>query len=175
MYLVAELIGIFLVGYGIWFTYKGIVRITSGEKDWWRPTSRRNRYPYPVAGTLLGICFVVLGLRFALNSVWEHARVLSYVGIGLFALVLITGIVQPRFLHPRWYGQLQDRLGREGLARLRRQAFEVDAEEWAEIVASDSAFEAWVNRKTPGRVMPGGPPRATGRGYSRSQDRETDK
>ena len=149
MQLFAELVGVVLVGYGMWYTYKGIVRIASGEKDWWRPASRQQRYPYPAAGILLGTCFVVLGLRFALHNVWAQAHVLSYVGIGLFVLVMVTGVVQPRFLHPRWYGRLQDRLGKQRLMLLQRKAQQTAVDEWAEIVASDTAFEQWVNRNAP--------------------------
>lgn len=170
MVLVAELIGVALVAYGIWYSYKGIVRLTGSQKDWWRPRSRRQRYPYPAAGILLGLCFIVLGLRFALNNVWEHARVLGYVGIGLFVLVLLLGILQPRFLHPRWYGRLQDRLGKQRLAFLQREAQKMDGVEWGEIADSASAFEQWVNRTAPNNRKG-----RRGRGYEKRTESEPDK
>ena len=170
MQLFAEFVGVVLVGYGMWYVYKGIVRLAGGEKDWWRPENRKQRYPYPAAGILLGICFAVLGLRFALNSVWEQARALGYVGIGLFVLVLVLGVVQPRFLHPKWYGRLQDQLGKQRLMLLQREAQRTDIDEWAMIVASDTAFEQWVNRNAPS--SPQGRRRRT---YTQDTDRESDK
>jgi hypothetical protein len=167
-----ELLGILLVGYGLWYAYKGFVRLLTGEKDWWRPANRRQRYPYPAAGVVLGLCFAVLGLRFALNYVWEHARVLGYVGLGLFVVVMLLGVVQPRFLHPRWYGQLQDRLGKQRLVLLQGKARQVDGEEWAEIVASEASFEQWVNRTAPGGSSGQG---RRPRGYAKDTDREPDK
>jgi hypothetical protein len=153
----------------MWYSYKGLVRLFSGEKDWWRPASRRQRYPYPAAGVMLGICFIVLGLRFALNNVWEQASLLSYVGIGLFVVVLLLGILQPRFLHPKWYGRLQDRLGKQRLMLLQREAQKTDLDEWAVIAKSDAAFEQWVNRNAPGSA----PPRR--RSYANSKESEPKK
>jgi hypothetical protein len=161
---VAELIGVSLVGYGIWFTYKGILRILGDGKDWWRPYQNRRRYPYPAAGALLGLCFALLGARFALNSVWARAAILGYIGGGLFVIVVVIGIAQPRFLHPKWYGRLWDRFGREGIARLRRAACALEDQEWREIDSSALAFERWVDR-----VMP--PARKAGRGYKQNPDR----
>jgi hypothetical protein len=146
---IAELIGVFLVGYGIWFTNRGIQRALGADKDWWRPLRNRKRYPYPAAGALLGVCFACLGARFALNNVWGHAPILGYVGGGLFAVVVVVGIAQPRFLHPRWYGRLWDRYGREGMARLRRAAYELEDEKWVEIDSSEITFDRWVERVMP--------------------------
>jgi hypothetical protein len=153
----------------MWYAYKGLVRLFGGEKDWWRPANRQQRYPYPAAGVILGICFIVLGLRFALHNVWEQASLLSYVGIGLFVVVLLLGVLQPRFLHPKWYGRLQDRFGRQRLMLLQREAQKTDPDEWAVIVKSDAAFEQWVNRNAPGST----PPRR--RGYDRSKESESKK
>jgi hypothetical protein len=163
MLYIAELIGVFLFAYGMWFAYRGILRALGDNRDWWRPLRNRKRYPYPVAGVLLGLCFVLLGARFALNSVWMRAQILGYVGAGLFGIVLVVGIAQPRFLHPRWYGRLWDRFGREGMSRLQRAAYELADEEWIEIDASPTAFDRWVDR-----VMP--QVSSTGRGY-KQQDR----
>jgi hypothetical protein len=167
--LFAEFVGVLLVGYGMWYGYKGFVRLFGKEKDWWRPASRRQRYPYPAAGVMLAICFIVLGLRFALNNVWEQARVLGYVGIGLFVVVLLLGVLQPRFLHPKWYGRLQDRFGKQRLMLLQREAQKTDVDEWASIVESDVAFEQWVNRNAPGNL----PSRR--RGYSKPTESEPKK
>jgi hypothetical protein len=166
--LVAEFVGVCLVAYGIWYSYKGVMRLAGSEKDWWRPLSRRQRYPYPAAGILLGICFAVLGLRFALHNVWAQARTLGYVGIGVFALVLVAGVVQPRFLHPRWYGRLQDSLGKERVLLLQREAHKASNDEWVEIAASESAFDQWVKRTAPSST----PSRR--RTYTRNTDRESD-
>lgn len=166
-----ELLGALLVGYGMWYVYKGLVRLLTGEKDWFRPASRRQRYPYPAAGIVLGLVFVVLGLRFSLNYVWEQAKVLGYVGLGLFVMVMLLGVVQPRFLHPRWYGRLQDRLGKQRLALLQGKARQVEGDEWAEIVATEASFEEWVNRNAPGSSAQGRRPR----GYAKDRDREPDK
>jgi hypothetical protein len=155
---IAELIGVFLVGYGMWFTYKGILRVLGSDKDWWRPLRNRKRYPYPVAGILLGTCFVLLGTRFALNSAWARASILGYAGAGLFVVVLVVGIAQPRFLHPKWYSALWDRFGKEGMSRLQRAANELEDDEWTEINASPVTFDRWVDR-----VMPH--VSAAGRGY----------
>ena len=128
------------------------------DKNWWRPKSRRERYPYPVAGILLGICFAILGTRFALNYTWDNARVLGYVGGGLFVIVLVAGVAQPRFLHPRWYGALEDRLGKKGMLRLRSAAFNLDPDEWLLVTASEDEFNVWVDRAIPGH-------KPAGRGY----------
>jgi hypothetical protein len=146
---IAELIGVFLVAYGLWFTYKGILRALGDSKDWWRPLRNRKRYPYPAAGTLLGMCFVLLGVRFALQRAWDRAAILGYTGAGLFAIVLVIGTVQPRFLHPRWYGLLWDRFGKEGLSRLERAACQLEDKEWNEINASPLTFDRWVERVMP--------------------------
>ena len=154
----AEMIGLVLVGYGIWFAARGVGMWFGTDKNWWRPKSRRERYPYPAAGILLGICFVILGTRFALNYTWDNARILGYVGGGLFVIVLVAGVAQPRFLHPRWYGALEDRLGKKGMLQLRSVAFNLDQDEWLEITASEVEFNAWVDRAIPGH-------KPAGRGY----------
>jgi hypothetical protein len=164
--LIAELIGVCLVGYGIWFAARGVKNHLGIEKDWWRPLGRGKRYPYPVAGVLLGVCFIFLGLRFALNNVWTHARISGYAGGALFVAVLVAGVAQPRFLHPRWYGRLEDRFGKTGVARLRRAAFQVEPEEWSEIVASEASFDEWVDRAMPRQM------RRPGRGYAESKEDE---
>ena len=160
---IAEMIGLFLVGYGIWFTARGFGMYIRVGKDWWRPTSRKTRYPYPAAGILLGICFVILGMRFALNYAWPNASILGYIGGATFLVVLVIGIVQPRFLHPRWYGALEDRFGKKGMTRLRSSAFKVEAEEWREIVATELTFSRWVDRTMPSEL-----PRQK-RGYKRNE------
>lgn len=169
MQLFTEFVGLVLVGYGIWYGYKGLVRLLTGEKDWWRPSNRKQRYPYPVAGVLLGITFVVLGLRFALHNVWAQARSLGYVGIGLFVLVLLIGVVQPRFFHPGWYGRLQDRLGKQRLMLLQQAARQVPSDEWTEITATEGAFDHWFDRNAPNAA----PSRR--RGYNKPTDREPDQ
>jgi hypothetical protein len=150
---IAELIGLALIAYGIWFAGRGVLIWVNGKKDWWRPIDRSNRYPYPAAGVLLGVFFVILGLRFALNGVWAHAAILGYVGGALFLIVLAIGVGQPHFLHPPWYRELEDRLGKKGMQKLRAAAFEMDKEEWSEIAESESAFEAWVKRAAPAQVQ----------------------
>jgi hypothetical protein len=162
--IVAELIGISLVAYGIWFAAEGVKRLLNGNKDWWRPVRGTRRYPYPVAGILLGICFILMGLVFALHNVWEHVRILVPIGIGLFALVLFAGIVQPRFAHPRWYANLEDRYGRKGVLRLKKAAHQVEDPDWREIAASETAFNAWVNQTMPAQRRP------TSRGYKGNTD-----
>jgi hypothetical protein len=151
--LLAEMIGIALVGYGIWFGARAIDMWLGAKKDWWRPLTYRNRHPYPAAGVLLGLCFIVLGTRFALNYVWEQARILGYVGGGLFAAVLVIGIVQPRFLHPKWYGALEDRYGKKRMIRLKAAALKVEPEEWLEVIDTEEAFNAWVERTMPGEMQ----------------------
>lgn len=163
---ISELIGVVLVGYGIWFASRGVQKHFGVDKEWWRPLTRKERYPYPFAGMLLGIVFVLLGLRFALDNVWAKAATLGYAGGGVFILVIVIGVIQPRLLHPGWYGALEDRLGRQAMARLKQAAFEVEVEEWIEIRASESAFGAWVNRVMPDQR------RRPSRGYSKDSDRE---
>jgi len=150
--LIGELIGVFLVGYGIWFASEGIKRYFGGAKDWWRPIRGKRRYPYPFAGALLGVCFVLMGLVFALHNRWTNTRTLVWVGGGVFLLVLAFGIGQPRFLHPRWYGELEDRFGKKGMLRLRREAFTLDDEEWQQVNETDATFKAWVERTMPRSV-----------------------
>jgi hypothetical protein len=163
---IAESIGLILVGYGIWFASKGVNRQWGMERDWWRPVTRQDRYPYPSAGILLGVFFVLIGLRFALNNVWVNARILGYVGGGLFVVVVGIGVAQPRFLHPRWYGALEDRLGKKGMSRLRGAAFKVEPEEWVEVVASETTFDAWVRRTAPGSAQ------RANRGYEKPAENE---
>ncbi|MBN1639816.1 MAG: hypothetical protein JXA09_01180 [Anaerolineae bacterium] len=160
MEVAAELIGLFLVGYGIWYGARGVGMWFGTSKEWWRPSNRRARYPYPVSGILLGISFVLLGARFALHYVWGRAPLLGYIGGGLFLVVLAVGVGQPRFLHPHWYGALEDRLGRQGMMHLRSAALELDAETWSEVNASDQAFDDWVRETVPTQ-------RPASRGYQR--------
>jgi hypothetical protein len=173
----AELIGLFLVGYGIWFASKGVQMALGIGKDWWRPLERRKRYPYPVAGVALGVCFAVLGLRFALNRIWAHVQILSWVGGGLFILVLVVGIIQPRFLHPRWYGRLEDRYGREAVAHLKQAAHRLEDEQWIEVCSTDEAFDWWARQAmsgwTPSRVTDKA--QRSGRAYTKDTDRNTHK
>ena len=157
----AEVIGLALVGYGVWFAIRGIGMLVWGRRDWWRPLDRRKRYPYPVAGVLLGLCFVLLGLRFALHFSWEGAPVLGYTGGGLFVLVFVIGVAQPRFLHPQWYRALEDRLGKEAMRHLRAAAFKLEKEEWIEVDATDESFNAWVDETAPQQ-------RVQSRGYKKS-------
>jgi hypothetical protein len=145
----AEVIGLLLVAYGIWFTYKGVLRMLGNSKDWWRPLQNKTPYPYPAAGILLGLCFVLLGTRFALNRTWDQATLLGYAGGGLFVIVLVVGTVQPRFLHPKWYGTLWDRFGREGMSHLSRAASQLEDKEWCEIDSSVLTFDRWVDRVMP--------------------------
>jgi hypothetical protein len=163
---IAEFIGVILVGYGIWFASKGVNRQWGTEKDWWRPVTRQDRYPYPISGILLGVFFTLIGLRFALDTVWVNAKSLGYAAGGLFIVVVVIGVAQPRFLHPRWYGVLEDRLGKKELSRLRAAAFRVEPEEWVEIVASETAFDAWVKRAAPGSAQ------HTNRGYEKPAENE---
>ena len=152
--IISELMGVFLVGYGIWFAGEGFKKLMDAAKDWWRPIRGTRRYPYPVAGILLGVCFVLMGLVFALSGVWPQVRILVWIGIGVFVLVLIAGIGQPRFLHPRWYGELEDRLGKKGVTQLRRAAFQVEDQAWKEIVSSKAFFDEWVKRTMPKEAQP---------------------
>jgi hypothetical protein len=145
----AVFIGLILTGYGVWFTVRGIGMVWGDRKDWWRPMDRKSRYPYPVAGLLLGVCFVLFGLRYTLHFTWASAPMLGYAGGGLFVIVLLAGIIQPRFLHPRWYGDLEDRLGKKAVARLRAKAHRLDGEEWLEITASKESFDEWVDDALP--------------------------
>jgi hypothetical protein len=186
---IAEAIGVFLVGYGIWFTNKGVQMALGIGRGWWRPTKGKKRYPYPIAGVMLGICFTVLGLRFALNSIWVHVQILSYVGGALFVVVLVIGVVQPRFLHPRWYGRLEDRYGREGVAHLKQAAHQLEDEQWIEVCSTEEAFDHWARQAMFGWKPTQSPGRASGqrsgrahekarrsrRGYQKSRDRDTHK
>lgn len=144
--LVAEVIGLALIIYGVWFGARGLGMWFDGDKEWWRPTSRKSRYPYPAAGVLLGVFFVLLGGRFALHYLWEYAPLLGYIGGVLFLVVVLAGVAQPRFLHPKWYGRLEDALGKEGVRDLRAEALRMEAEEWHETAATQETFEAWVRR-----------------------------
>ncbi len=159
--IVAETIGLALFGYGIWFGVRGIGMLFGTNREWWRPTSRNKRYPYPAAGALLGIFFMLLGGRFVLHYAWEQAPILGYVGGGLFLVVLAIGVIQPRPLHPRWYGLLEDRLGKKAIPRLRSAALQMETEEWIEITASETLFGEWVNRTIPWQER-------QGRGYRKS-------
>ena len=150
--IVAEVIGLALVGYGIWFGARGVGIWTTAKKEWWRPVDSRNRYPYPAAGILLGVFFVILGARFALHYLWPDAAVLGYAGGILFLVVLAAGVGQPHFLHPPWYRELEDRVGKKGVQQLRSAAFKMDKEEWLKIAESESEFNAWVERAAPVQV-----------------------
>jgi hypothetical protein len=146
---VAEVIGLALIGYGIWFGARGVVIWVTEKKNWWRPVDRSSRYPYPAAGILLSIVFMILGARFALHYVWEGAAILGYIGGAFFLIVLAAGVAQPRFLHPPWYRELEDRLGKKGVQQLRSAALKMDKEEWIEIAESESEFDDWVARAAP--------------------------
>lgn len=163
MQYVGEMIGLTLSGYGLWFAVRGIKMYLSTDKAWWRPINRQNRYPYPVAGVLLGVFFVLAGLVFLLHNVWPQSVVLGYIGGGLFVLVFIIGIAQPRLLHPRWYGLLEDQLGRPALDRLKKLAQAMEPEEWDEVNASHDAFVQWATQKT----LPYQPKKA--RGYKKQR------
>jgi hypothetical protein len=146
---IAELIGLALIGYGFWFGARGVVIWVTGKKNWWRPVDRSSRYPYPAAGILLSVVFIILGARFALHYVWERAATLGYIGGILFLVVLAAGVGQPRFLHPPWYRQLEDQVGKKGVQELRSAAFKMDKEEWIGIAESESEFNDWVARTAP--------------------------
>ena len=150
--IVAQVIGLALIGYGIWFGARGVGIWTTAKKEWWRPADRRNRYPYPAAGILLGVFFMILGARFGLHYIWPRAAVLGYAGGILFLVVLAAGVGQPRFLHPPWYRELEERVGKKGVQQLRSAAFKMDKEEWLEIAESESEFKAWVERTAPVQV-----------------------
>jgi len=92
---------------------------------------------------------VLFGLRYTLHYAWANAPMLGYVGGGLFVVVLLVGIIQPRFLHPRWYGDLEDRLGKKAVARLRAEARKLDGEEWLKIISSPESFDEWVQDALP--------------------------
>jgi hypothetical protein len=139
-----------MTGYGVWFSVKGIGMFWGERKDWWRPLDHRSRrFPYPAAGILLGLCFVLFGLRYTLRTTWASAPVLGYVGGGLFGVVLLAQIIQPRFLHPRWYGDLEDRLGKKAVSYLREKVHQLDAEEWTKITLSRESFDKWVHDALP--------------------------
>jgi hypothetical protein len=160
---VAELIGLALVAYGIWFGIRGGILWFGTQKDWWRPLSHKNRYPSPASGVLLGLCVIVLGLRFVLHYAWENAQILGYVGGGLFIVVLAAGIAQPRFLHPGWYGSLEDRFGKKAMMRLKAAAYKLEMEEWTDLIASEDAFNEWVERTMPKQAS------QPSRGYQKSE------
>ena len=160
-----EFLGVVLVGYGIWFASEAVRRVFGTQKDWWRPVKGKRRYAYPVASVLLGVCFVVAGLSAALNSVWASASILLYVAAGMFVLVLVVGVAQPRFLHPRWYGALEDRYGVKGVARLKEAALQMDDEEWIELAASEDLFDDWAHRTAPRKSS------KQGRGYKKQGDK----
>lgn len=148
----AELIGLVMVAYGVWFGARGIKMYLSGDKSWWRHPSRKERYPYPAAGFLLSLVFILSGLVFLLNNVWANARVLGYVAGVLFVFVVVIGVAQPIILHPRWYSQLEKRFGKKGSDKLRAAAYAVPIEEWREIIASDKTFDAWIDQSAPGQT-----------------------
>jgi hypothetical protein len=102
-----------------------------------------------VSGILLGVFFILLGGRFALNYAWEQAALLGYIGGGMFVIVVAIGVAQPRIFHPKWYRQLEDRLGKKTVAKVRAAALKMDTEEWIEIVASEARFEEWVQETAP--------------------------
>jgi hypothetical protein len=158
----AELIGLVMVGYGIWFGVRGAKMYLSGDKSWWRHPSRKERYPYPAAGFLLSFVFVLSGSVFLLHYTWPNARMLGYAAGVVFVFVLVIGVVQPSILHPRWYGQLEKQFGRKAMDKLRAAAYAVPIEEWREIVASDEAFHAWVAETAPAQ------PRHQSRAYKKT-------
>ena len=144
-----QLIGLVLIGCGVWFTAQGVRMYLGSDKNWWRPPRKGQRYPYPIAGMLMGIFFVLTGLFFTLHGDWQHASILGYIGGGFFILVFVIGIAQPRFCHPRWYGNLEDRLGKERVEQLKLAARRMEEEEWSEVAASEAFFEAWVAQTAP--------------------------
>lgn len=161
----AELIGLVLVVYGVWFGFRGVKMYLGDDKSWWRQPSRKERYPYPAAGFLLGVVFVLAGLAFLLHFAWANARILGYVAGGIFLVVLIIGTVQPRILHPRWYGQLERQFGRKGMDQLRAAAYALPIEEWREVIASNETFNAWVVQTAPAQ------PRHQSRAYKGGERR----
>ena len=158
---IGELIGLVLIGYGIWFAVRGVKVYLGTDKNWWRPLDRRQRYPYPIAGILMGVFFVSMGITFVSYNVWSHAPVLGYVGGGVFLLVIVVGVAQPRFCHPHWYGELEDRLGRERVEQLKLIARRMENAEWTEVTACEASFNAWVAQRSP--LLS----RRQGRGYKR--------
>ncbi|MBN1935772.1 MAG: hypothetical protein JW934_13975 [Anaerolineae bacterium] len=161
---VAEMIGLIMVGYGLWYGFRGIKIHFSTDKSWWRYLSRRERYPYPAAGLLLSLVFVLAGLVFLLHFLVENATYFGYAAGIVFVLVLIIGIWQPRALHPRWYRELEDRVGKKEMRKLKAAAYEMPSEEWRAIATSDTEFSAWVDKIVPGRV------RHASRGYRKLED-----
>lgn len=157
---IAELIGVIMIGYGLWFGFRGLRMHFSADKSWWRQLSHRERYPYPAAGVLLSAVFVLGGMVFLLNYVVPNAAYFGYAAGITFILVLVVGVWQPRILHPRWYRDLEDRVGKSGLQKLKTAAYEMPTEEWRQVIASDAEFEAWVSR-----TLPAQPRRKAGRGY----------
>ncbi|MBN1579283.1 MAG: hypothetical protein JXA89_01175 [Anaerolineae bacterium] len=158
----AELIGLIMVAYGIWFGARGVRMYLSSDKSWWRHPSRKERYPYPAAGFLLSFVFILSGLVFLLYYTWANARMLGYAAGVVFIFVLVIGVAQPSVFHPRWYSQLEKRLGKNGMTKLRAAAYAVPTEEWREIVASDETFNAWVTEAVPAQ------PRHQSRAYKKT-------
>lgn len=159
---IAELIGLILIGYGIWFGTRGVTMYLQADKSWWRHPSRRERYPYPAAGLLLSLVFVLSGLVFLLNRIWLYAPFFGYGAGGMFVLVIVIGVSQPRSLHPHWYGKLVDRLGRKAVDGLKAAAYQMPIEEWRQVIASDQTFENWVSKSAPAPV------RHHSRGYQKA-------
>lgn len=159
---VAEMIGLAMIGYGLWFGLRGVKMQFSNDKGWWRHLSRQQRYPYPVAGQLLGLVFVLTGLVFLLNALVQNARYFGYVAGGILVLVLIIGVWQPRVFHPRWYRDLEDRVGKKEMQKLKVAAYEMPVEEWREIAATEAGFNAWVDKTVPSQ------PHRPGRGYRKT-------
>ncbi len=160
---IAELIGLAMIGYGLWFGFRGLKMHFSTDKSWWRQLSHRERYPYPAAGVLLSVVFVLGGMVFLLNYVVANAVYFGYAAGITFILVLVVGVWQPRALHPRWYRSLEDRVGKKGLQMLKTAAYEMPTEEWREIAASDAEFDAWVAKILPTQ------PRRPSRGYRKRE------
>lgn len=150
---VAEMIGLALIGYGLWFGFRGIKMHFSNDKGWWRHLSHKERYPYPAAGLLLSLVFVLAGLAFLLHFHVENAAYFGYVAGIAFIFVLIVGVWQPRVFHPRWYRDLEDQVGKKGMQKLKAVAYEMPVEEWREIATSDASFSAWVDKTVPGQVQ----------------------
>ena len=141
---IAEAIGIVLIGYGAWFMWRGVRIYMTGDKNWWRPANRTQRYPYPIAGISLGLFILLGGLTFLLNNTLEWAEWFGYVGGGFFVLTFVLGIARPRIFHPPWYADLLDQYGEENVYRLQGTARRLPDEEWQIIAESDESFHQWV-------------------------------
>ena len=162
---IAEFIGLTLIGYGIWFGFRGIKIYFSTDKSWWRYPSRKERYPYPVAGLLLSLVFVLAGLVFVLyHTFGEQARAFGYAAGAAFILVLVIGIAQPPIFHPKWYARLQKKFGKKGVAQLKTAAYKMPLEEWQEIAASHDVFTEWATKTAPAQTH------HHSRGYKKSGD-----